>query len=108
MTWASTVTPSAGATANFSISAAMPSSMTASRAPRATSARCARRTRGFLKEGTALAMASTPVSDAQPFANAFSNSSTPTVCRPLTWWETSTAGSRRMSPATTTSRIAPT
>ena len=37
-------------------------------------------TAGSRNDGTALAIASTPVSAAQPLANALSSSSTPTVC----------------------------
>lgn len=56
-------------------------------------------------------MASTPVSAAQPLANAFSSSSAPTACTtgPVAGdaW-VSTTGSSRSSPTTMTVRIEPT
>jgi hypothetical protein len=45
--------------------------------------RLARATRGFLKSGTPLAMASTPVKALQPEAKARSTRNTPRVSRPL-------------------------
>ena len=76
--WASVVSVADGATWNLRISTEMPSSMTPSRIPSHISVCCARRTRGFLNSGTALAIASTPVSAEQPEANAFSSSRMPT------------------------------
>jgi hypothetical protein len=55
----------------------MPISMRPSRIPSHISVCCARRARGCLNSGTALAIASTPVSAEQPEANAFSSSKMP-------------------------------
>jgi hypothetical protein len=56
----------------------MPISMAPSRIPSHISVCCARRARGFLNSGTALAIASTPVSAEEPDANALSSSRMPT------------------------------
>jgi hypothetical protein len=67
-----------GATWNFWISSERPISMALSRPPRPSSVRWARLTRGVRKVGTALAMASTPVSAEQLEAKARSSRSKPT------------------------------
>ena len=76
---ASTVSDGDGPTWNLRISTARPSSMPPSRMPSHISVCCARRTRGCRNDGTAFAIASTPVSAEQPDANARSSSSRPTV-----------------------------
>ena len=50
--------------------------------PSSSSVRLARATRGSLKRGTPLAMASTPVRALQPAEKAFRISSTPTASSP--------------------------
>ncbi len=56
----------------------MPISMRPSRIPSHISVCCARRARGLRNSGTALAIASTPVSAEQPDAKALSSSKMPT------------------------------
>ena len=76
---ASTVMCPLGVTLYLRISAARPSSMAPRMMPSHISVCWARRTRGLRNSGTALAIASTPVSAEQPDANAFRISSTPTA-----------------------------
>jgi hypothetical protein len=96
-----------GARWNLRISTEMPSSMTPSRTPSHISVCCARRTRGFLNSGTALAIASTPVSAEQPEANAFSSSSMPTDSVTGGSWPASvTTGWDRTAPPMITIAIA--
>ncbi len=103
----STVLPSTGRTSNRPISVARPSSITPSSTPRATSARWARRTRGSSKLGTAFAIASTPVSAAQPLENALSSNRIPMVrVSAATAGPVSvTTGAERSSPVTITTRM---
>jgi hypothetical protein len=77
VSWASTVMLECGTTSNFLIRIPRPISMLPSRMPSQTSVCCARRALGWRNSGTALAIASTPVSAEQPEANAFSMSRTP-------------------------------
>lgn len=86
----SSVRPSTGPASNTSIRAARPINSVPSTRPSPASARRARAARGVRNEGVALAMASTPVSAAQPLANAASSNRMPTVCGVTT---TSGAGS---------------
>ncbi len=91
-----------------------PISITPSRAPRATSVRCARLAAGARKDGTALATASTPVRAEHPAANALSSSSAPTEVALSARTEacpvadTVEAGASRNRPTATTVRIDPT
>ena len=108
VSWASVVESSGGMPRwNLRISTEMPISMAPSRMPSHISVCCARLARGFLNSGTALAIASTPVSAEQPEANAFSSSSSPTAavacdrCSP----EITTSGLDRSSPPTITMAI---
>ncbi len=77
VSWASTVTPARGAMCSCTITAARPISIGPSRAPSISSVRWARLARGSRKEGTPLAIASTPVSAEQPAAKALRINSTP-------------------------------
>ena len=107
MSWASTVSCGAGVTWNFLIRMARPRSMTPSRMPSHISVFCARRARGLRNCGTALAMASTPVSAEHPDAKARSSNSrltAVTVCGRC--WTGATAGVERTSPATMTAPMA--
>ncbi|CAM5408241.1 hypothetical protein STANM309S_06377 [Streptomyces tanashiensis] len=108
------MTPSTGWSPKREIRTDSPISMTPSSAPSATSARIARRAAGARNDGTALAIASTPVNAEQPEANAFSRSKAPTVvalsarteaCPSEAAVET---GASRNSPTAIMTRIAPT
>ena len=78
---------------------ASPISMVPSRMPSHISVCWARRARGRRNEGTALAMASTPVRAEQPDANARRMSSKPMAWTADTsWWGRATAGCERISP----------
>ena len=79
MSSASTVVEECGTTENRWIKMPRPISIPPSSRPSQTSVCWARRARGLRNSGTALAIASTPVSAEQPEANALSTSRTPTA-----------------------------
>jgi len=79
VSWASTVVAGRGTTENLWISTPRPISIPPSKMPSHTSVRWARRALGWRNSGTALAIASTPVSAEQPEANALSTSKMPTA-----------------------------
>jgi hypothetical protein len=86
---------------NLRIRMPRPISMPPSKMPSHTSVCCARFSRGVRNCGTALAIASTPVSAEHPDANAFRISSTPTASvAPASWWLMATAGLERNRPIT--------
>jgi len=107
VSWASTVMPDWGTTWNFLIRIPRPISIPPSRMPSQTSVCCARRALGLRNSGTALAIASTPVSAEQPEANALSTSRIPTASVEAPKWVSSgTAGCARNRPPRITATMA--
>src|SRR6516162_5007896 len=107
VSWASTVMPGCGTTSNLWIRMPRPISIAPSRMPSQTSVAWARRSRGWRNSGTALAMASTPVSAEQPEANARRMSRTPTASvAGARWWPSGTAGWVRTRPPRITAAMA--
>jgi hypothetical protein len=107
VSWASTVVAGCGTTSNLWMSAPRPISIAPSRIPSQTSVAWARRAPGWRNSGTALAMASTPVSAEQPEANArrMRRSPTVSVAGPM-WWSSGTAGWARSRPPRITAAMA--
>ena len=107
MSSASTVSVAVGVTWYLRIRMDRPISMVPRMIPSHISVCCARRARGRRNEGTALAIASTPVSAAQPEAKARSRRSRPMVSvADGTWWDGATAGCDRIRPPMMTAKIA--